>query len=44
MHFIFFLNQFLNQIEKGKKIKIQRKIEKGRGDLFGPGRKAGPAR
>jgi hypothetical protein len=42
MHFICLLNQFLNQKEKGK-IKIFKKIEKGRGELFGPGRKAGPA-
>jgi hypothetical protein len=42
MHFSGFLNQFLNQIEKEKR-KIQKK-EKGRSDLFGPGREAGPAR
>jgi hypothetical protein len=43
MHFRGFLNQFLNQIEK-ENSKIQKKIEKGHGDLFGPGREAGPAR
>jgi hypothetical protein len=43
MHFICFLNQFLNQIEKGKNQNLK-KIEKGHGDLFGPSRKAGPAR
>jgi hypothetical protein len=42
MHFICFLNQFLNQIEKGKNQNLK-KIEKGRGDLFGLGQKAGPA-